>query len=1024
MSTCNRRSAIAIAVTSALLASSVAMAQQGPQVEEVIVTGSRIARPNLESSVPVTTVTGEELFETGSTSVGDLLNNLPAMRSTFAQSNSQRFLGTTGLNLLDLRGLDTQRTLVLVNGRRHVGSDILSNAVSPDTNTFPTDLIERIDVVTGGNSAVYGSDAIAGVVNFVLKKNFEGLQFRAQAGDSWEGDAPDYYASVLAGTNFMDDRGNIAVNLEYAKQDAFFASDRKNLQRQGLFVASDQDPAGTPNGSDGIPDRQYQNDVRFATLANGGSLLLTPSTASGLAPCGRDYAGRAYGCSYLFQPDGSLIPQTGTRIGTAPGGNFNGGNGSTNREANLLAIYPDLERYSVNVFGNLEITEAFQPFIEAKYIRTDSMRYGGPAFFQGGTIDGDREQPRFDNPFLTDAARATITAAYTAVGMDAPTADTQISLRRNLLDLGPRQEDATRETSRIVLGIGGDFADDWNYEVAVNYGRFKEDTVVLGNLNQQRFVLAMDATRNGAGQIVCRSQIDPAAALIYPFSASDEYAQAQLAGDVAACVPLNPFGEGSITPAMRNYLLSNTTSVAEITQFVASASISGTSQKWFELPAGPIGVALGIEHRTEDNEFRAEDVVENALTFYNALPAFEPPKFKVNEAFTEFRVPLLADMTMVDELTLNLAGRFADYDGATGEVFAYNYGLDWAPIDDVRFRVGMARAVRAPNLVDLYSDQSQNFATVNDPCSSQNIGTGSPTRAANCAAAGIPTSYAYQYTATLEIVSGGNPDLREETSDSFTAGVVFQPTFLPGFTLSVDYFDIDIEDVITAPTAQDIINACYDSASLDNQFCGLFQRAGAGGGPRGEIEHRILEGSLQQLSLNYAESTVRGIDFEAAYSTEIGDIGQLATRLVYTRTLQRDDFLDPVNPDDADQILFELGDPRDAFNLSTTFRRGPFALGYEMRYIGKMVLNFAEDSYSVNGNPPQDLDYGNRRYYPNVFYHDVRAAFDVGDSMNVYLGVDNIENKTPPFGLTGTGEGSGIYESRGRFVYAGARYSF
>jgi outer membrane receptor protein involved in Fe transport len=1025
MSTSNRRSAIAIAVTSALFASSVAMAQQGPQVEEVIVTGSRIARPNLESSVPVTTVSSEELFETGSTSVGDLLNNLPSMRSTFSQSNSQRFLGTTGLNLLDLRGLDTQRTLVLVNGRRHVGSDILSNAVSPDTNTFPTDLIERIDVVTGGNSAVYGSDAIAGVVNFVLKKNFEGLQFRAQGGDSWEGDAPDYYASVLAGTNFMDDRGNIAINLEYAKQDDFFASDRKNLQRDGRFVVTDQDDSGAINGGDGVPDRQYVRDVRFATLANGGSLLVIPDEDSGLAPCGRDYDGRAYGCPLLFQPDGSLVPQTGTRIGTAPGGNFNGGNGSNNREDKLFAIYPELERASLNVVGHLEIAEAFEPFIEAKYVRTDSLQYTGPAFFQGGTIDADREQPRFDNPFLTDAARATITAAYLAGGLAAPAADEPIALRRNLADLGPRQEDATRETSRIVLGVGGDFADDWNYEVAVNYGRFKEDTVVLGNLNQQRFVLAMDSTRDANGNIVCRSQIDPAAALIYPFAADEDFANAQLAGDVAACVPLNPFGEGSITPAMRNYLLTNTTSVAEITQFVASASVSGTSRNWFELPAGPIGMALGFEHRTEENEFRAEDIVESSLTFYNALPRFEPPKFKVNEAFAELRVPLLSGMTMAEELTINAAGRFADYDGATGEVFAHNYGLDWAPIDSLRFRVGMARAVRAPNLVDLYSDQSQNFAFVDDPCASQNIGAGSPTRAANCAAAGIPASFDYEYTATLEIISGGNPDLREETSDSFTAGVVFQPSFLSGFTLSVDYFDIDIEDVITAPTAQDIINACYDSASTSNQFCALFQRnSGPGFGPKNEEPYQILEGTLEQISLNYAKSTARGIDVEASYATEVGSFGQLGTRLVYTRTLQRDDFLDPVNPNDADQLLWELGDPRDAFNFSADLRRGAFSFGYEMRYIGKMVLNFAEDTYSVNGNPPQDVDYGSRRYYPNVFYHDVRAAFDVNDSLNVYLGVDNVEDKTPPFGLTGAGEGSGIYETRGRFVYGGLRYAF
>jgi outer membrane receptor protein involved in Fe transport len=1013
----SRQGAISLAVAHTLLASAFAYAQQEVQVEEVIVTGSRIARPNLDSSVPITTVTGEEIFETGRTAVGDLLNDLPALRSTFSQSNSTRFLGTTGLNLLDLRGLGTQRTLVLVNGRRHVGSDILSNAVSPDVNTFPTDLIERIDVVTGGNSAVYGSDAIAGVVNFVLKRNFEGLQIRGQAGDSFEGDSPDYYASVLWGTNFAEDRGNIAVNVEWASQSAFFASDRKNLREPGNFVATDSDDSG----SDGIPDRRFFRDIRTATLSNGGSLLISPVNG---APCGEDFRGRAYGCSYLFQPDGTLAPQTGQRVGTAPGGNFIGGNGSTNREGNLLGIYPDLDRVSVNVFGHLDISDSFRPFVEAKYVRTDSMNYSGPAFFQGFTIDGDREQPRFDNPFLSDAARAQITQAYLDAGLDAPLPDDPLELRRNLRDLGPRQEDAKRETMRFVLGVEGDIGSDWNYEVSVNYGKFKEDTKVLGNLNMQRFVLAMDSTRDSVGNIVCRSQIDPSAALPYPYPVDESYAEAVLANDIANCVPLNPFGEGSITPAMRNYLVQDALSEAEIEQFVISASIAGTTQQWFELPAGPIGLAFGVEHRTEDNSFHSDALVESGLTFYNALPRFEPPKFEVNEVFGEVRIPILAGITMAEDLTVNGAARYADYKGETGGVLAYNYGLEWTPIQGLRFRVGQARAVRAPNLVDLYSDQSQNFSFVDDPCAAQNIGTGSANRAANCAAQGIPATFDYEYTATLEIVSGGNPNLKEESSDSFTAGFVFQPTFIPGLTLSVDYFDIDIEDIITAPDAQDILNACYDSPSIQNQFCGLFERAGAGGGPRGEEPFRILEGSLQQVQLNYAKSTSRGIDVEAAYNTSIGSFGRLAGRLVYTRTLQRDDYLDPTNPNYADRILLELGDPRDAFNFNLSWNLNALTLDYELRYIGKMVLNENEDLYSVNGEPPRDADWGDRRFYPEVYYHDIRASYELSDSLNLYLGIDNVEDKLPPLGLTGTGEGSGIYEARGRFIYGGMRYRF
>ena len=240
--------------------------QDASSDQAITVTGSRIRRPNLDSAVPITSVGGEEFFETGQISVGDVLNELPQLRSTFSQANSTRFLGTRGLNLLDLRGLNTQRTLVLVNGRRHVAADVLNNATSPDTNTFPTDLIERVDVITGGGSAIYGSDAIAGTVNFILKDNFDGYQVRGQGGISQYGDGAARYVSVLAGRNFAGDRGNVAINLEYATQDDFYASGRPALKQNNAFLVIDIDPAGSVNGADGNPDRAFFRDIRSATI--------------------------------------------------------------------------------------------------------------------------------------------------------------------------------------------------------------------------------------------------------------------------------------------------------------------------------------------------------------------------------------------------------------------------------------------------------------------------------------------------------------------------------------------------------------------------------------------------------------------------------------------------------------------------------------------------------------------------------------------------------------------------------------
>jgi outer membrane receptor protein involved in Fe transport len=613
---------------------------------------------------------------------------------------------------------------------------------------------------------------------------------------------------------------------------------------------------------------------------------------------------------------------------------------------------------------------------------------------------------------------------------------TQFPLFKNLSDLGGRKEDAVRETTRIVLGVGGEFGGGWNYEVSANYGRFKEDTEVLGNLQMQRFALAMDSARDVNGNIVCRSQIDPDAAYSLDFvfdtdgipnnETGEIYSNQILAADIAACVPMNPFGEGNISPDARNYVLQNTTSVAKIDQFVVGASITGDSSAWFSLPAGPVGVAFGVEHREDKVFFEADELVSSGLTFYNALPLLDPPKQKVSEVFTEFRVPLLKEITGAQELTLNVAGRFADYNGSTGGVLAYNGGIEWAPLNGVRVRAGIARAVRAPSLVDLYSEQSQNFANISDPCAANNIASGSPTRAANCAAAGIPTSFNYQYPSTPAILTGGNPELKEETSDSFTVGLVLQPEFLPGFTFSADYFDIEIDDVITAPTAQQIMDACYDAADLNNQFCGLFQRLGADGTAAndGADAFALQSGTLQQTLLNYASSKARGIDFEVGYGHNIGEHGKLSTRLVYTRMLQRDDFLDPVHPDDPDQVLYELGDPKNSFNLNTDFAMGKFTFGYQLRYLGHMVINLAEDVFSVGGNPPQDADYADRKYYPEIFYHDVRAGFDITEDVNAYVGVDNVSNRIPPFGLTGAGGGSGIYESRGRFYYAGFKVGF
>jgi outer membrane receptor protein involved in Fe transport len=435
----------------------------------------------------------------------------------------------------------------------------------------------------------------------------------------------------------------------------------------------------------------------------------------------------------------------------------------------------------------------------------------------------------------------------------------RFSSRRNYVDLGIRDENIRRETYRIVGGIRGDFNDDWHYELSANYGEHHERNVIQGNINRQRFLLANDTVRNASGQIVCRSQVDSA------YAGTDRAGNpAVLAADVAACVPLNPFGDGSVSQAVRNYLTVSTEATGKATQFQGMGFVSGDLSQLFELPGGPIAFSLGGEYRRETLSYDLDPVTQAGYAFYNAIPAFRSPAFEVKEAFGEISIPLVKDVPLLQELTINGSGRVADYKGSVGTVYAYGGGVNWRPIRDLMVRGSYSKSVRSPYLGDLYSAQSQNFTPApNDPCSARNLGTGSATRAANCTAAGAPAGYDYVYNSSLEIISGGNPQLEAETSKSYTIGGVFQPRFLPGLSISTDYYNITVNKVISAVTAQNILNLCYDSPTLNNPFCDLFQRAGAGGGPRGEIPFRVLEGSLLQSTANFAKLKATGIDIQS-----------------------------------------------------------------------------------------------------------------------------------------------------------------
>ncbi len=1021
------RGALLSGAALAVLAAPPAMAQQGTAgpgteaaaLEEIIVTGSRIRRPNIESAVPVTSVGAEEFSATGEVSVGDILNDLPALRSTFSSSNSTRFIGTAGLNLLDLRGLGTSRTLVLQNGRRHVGALEGSNEV--DVNMIPTDLIERVDVVTGGSSAVYGSDAVAGVVNFILKDDFEGVQIRAQNGISKEGDANAYFVSATAGKNFDNGKGNLALSMEHARQDDFRFEDRNWGARRRLFVISEP-TAGEAGGSDGIPDRLFYNDVRSVLISEGGTVVascpstLDPASAAFQLRCKPKASPSDPNVAriFRFRPDGTVSEADYGSIDLRPNANnTNGGDGSTLRRYGQLQ--PQIERTSINLLAKYEINPAFVPFFEGKYVRNDVIQESSPSFDQGTLVVS------IDNPFLTQQARDFLTPRLTAAQLA-----NGFAVNRNNLDLGIRSEDIERTTYRAVVGVRGDFNDDWSYEVAANYGRYEKTNFSSGNRIEQRFQFATDAVRDPAtGQIVCRVTIDPAARV-----AIDPSLEQYLAGDVAGCVPLNPFGENALSQEARDYVMTTSRSDGKQEQFVASGFVTGDLSQLFELPAGPIGFAVGAEYRRQTSYEEYDELVRSGATFLNAIPIFDPPAFEVKEAFGELNIPLLKDLPFAQELTGQVAGRVSDYKGATGTVIAWNAGLTYAPIDDIRFRGNYSKSVRAPDQSELYSAASQNFATVNDPCDVNFISSGSPNRAANCAAAGIPAGFINQSARqqTQEILSGGNPGLKEETSKSWTIGGVLTPTFAPGLSITVDYFDIKVDDVIASVTAQQIVDQCYDLQGLDNAFCALIQRR-----PAGSVDPRTGEanafffvpGGILQSSLNFAKRTAKGVDMEANYTTDLGDFGDLNLNGIATYVKERNNYPDVTDPGFVDQILYELGDPRWTASFSATWRYEGFTLGYQLQYIGKQAISPSIEAIrSVQGRPPTNADYADREFYPDVFYHDIRLAYDVTEQVNLYFGVDNVFDRKPPLDITGVGEFSGIFENKGQYFYAGVIAKF
>ena len=1022
----------------------------GPaQGQAIIVTGSRIPRPNLDSTVPITAVDAGELLNDGAVSLGDALNDLPSLRSTFSSSNSQRFIGTTGLNILDLRGLGTARTLTLVNGRRHVTASAGSFQV--DVNTIPFSLLERVDVVTGGSSAVYGSDAIAGVVNFVLKRDFDGIELDGQAGLAEGGDNARYSIEGTIGRNFADGRGNIALAAEYTRIAPTFNTQRPEISGAfGGFTAfqfvEDRTDDGFDN-DDGIPDREIRNNLVLNFISDGGTFNGICLTNAAVQPLACDANGNDV--AFRFGANGRLAREDGIIDDFRQFGSSRTIGGGGSNLSNTGTLFPEIERINVNLLGRFDVSDAFRPYAEFKYARIDAEGSSTPSFFNGfcgglgGAVGLDTSCfddfasanyfITFDNAFLNpqDAEQIRAVQNELLAVFDVPPIASGFTLARNNVDFGARTDTIERETYRAVVGVEGDIASNTRYDLSVTYGKFESTLDASNNLIIPNARRAIDAVFDDSGNIVCRVNAD-----------------ADPSNDDPACVPLNPFGFGAPSQAALDYVQGSAQLFEDAEQFDVLGFVSTDSSPFFELPGGPIALLAGFEYRRETASLRPDDLSATGTTFFNAFDEFDPPTLELIEGFGEIQVPLLAGMPFAEELTFSAAGRISDYNsggGETGTVESYNLNLLYAPIPDIRFRANYSRAVRAPNPSDLFFPPTQNFVFFDDPCDNNFINQ-NPQRLANCRAAGVPVGFdADARPGNVGVSQGGNPLLEAELSDSYTIGAILEPRFLPGFSLTVDYYDIEVESVIANISAQQILLNCFDAPDLTNNFCDLIN-------PRDADGFLDQQNALNIAPVNFAKLTAEGIDFDAQYERTFDNDDRLSLRLIATHVLDRTNFLDVDNPDEPNVVKGELGDPEWSAVFNASYRRGDATLSYSLRWIDEQFIGTFEttnpflDACPNNGIIPRtgpdaassetctpgaivevpalNPDDTAEVVYPDVFYHDIRLDFRVDDEFNFYLGVDNVGDRLPPFGLTGLGGGDGIFDNIGRFFYAGFNAEF
>lgn len=920
--------ALGAASTIGFAGSALAQEDDGAEkaIEKIQVTGSRLRQAEFASSAPIAVV-GQAQFELTSTvNTESLLNTLPQVVPGLDRTSNNPGNGTA---TVDLRGLGTNRTLVLINGTRAVPTTA-GGAV--DINSIPTALIKSVEVLTGGASAVYGSDAVAGVVNFILKDDFEGVQVQSGYESTEEGDAEIFNADFTLGGNFADGKGNVVFNFSYTDRKDLFQGDR-DFAATALF----DDGAGglEPGGSSGVPG---------TAIFNGGFSAFSPDS-SGI----------------IFGQNGGVRP-------FVAGGDVN----DFYNYAPVNYIQLPQERHQATALGSYDISENSELYGRVMFTdsRVPSQLAPTPIFQTSDfTLDG--------NPFITPEAQQIISDA---IGSDIDTDGDGISdlgtgalLRRRLQEVGPRRSEDAFSSYQFQVGIRGDIGDSpWFYDAYYQTGKVNNSTAQLGNVNRGRFDQALILASDENGQVILDGNGNP--------SCSDPSAN----GSTSACVPINIFGEGNISQGGADFLKTAVASTALFEQKIVGASIGGDSSDFFELPGGPIAIGFSYEHRQEDFQFLpSQDLAAGTIAGFNGAPALEGG-FTVAGYAVEMRLPILRGVDFAELLELELAYRTEDYSTA-GTVDSYKIAGIYAPFENFRFRAGFNTAVRAPNIGELFAPRGENFPGGSDPCA----GNGSQPQTAAlsqlCQQTGVPANVVFSAainpaSGQVRTISGGNPNLIQEEAETLTVGIVVDVT--EDFTFSLDYFDIEILDAISSfgGGTNNILDTCYDSAKagsgVGGDFCNAITR-------RGDGTIDFVESSSQ----NVASITLKGFDLIAGYDVEMLG-GNVGVNYIGTYTSESD-FL-PFNgsPDlieCAGNFGVDCGEPTPEYKHRMTFSYGAddFTAQLLWRYLGDVNDDDDGSDFTV-----EEIS--------ATSYFDLAGTYYISDNYRVTAGIDNLLDEKPP----------------------------